>query len=159
MGLGESIKHQDIMDSIKIRFQTILTANGYNTDLGNNVVINKSNKLLSSSNSNAINITDINAEALTALSGGVVSYFDYKLLIEATLFFISGTADINIRKGIWDILKAIGTDVTWSGYAINTYPSQGSPFFELLFDQQENIIVGARVNFIIEFRTKQWANN
>jgi len=150
------IRHQEILNSIRDTFKTILISNGYHTDLGSNVYINKANKLISSANENAINIVDVSLSAITAKSGGFVNFFDYQLNIEATLHFRGGTASTDIREGIWDVEKAIGTNLKWDDQAINTYPPEGGEFIQLIFEQEENIIVGAKINFIIEFRTKQW---
>lgn len=136
--------------------QTILIANGYHTDLGQKVFLNKKNSIISSSDDNALNIMEISLSALTAKTGGMVNFFDYQMLIEFSLHFKGGTASTEIREGIWDVQKAIGTNIKWDGQAINSYPPEGSEFIQLVFEQEENIIIGAKVNLIIEFRTKQW---
>lgn len=151
------IKHQQILDAVETTLKTILTTNSYHTNLGLKVYVNKPNSIISNSNDNAINIADLSLTALTAKTGGIINYFDYQLFVEISLHFKSGTAATDIRKGIYDVQKAIGTNYTWGGKAINTYPPEGSEFIQLVFEQEENIIVGAKLNIIIEFRTKEWA--
>ena len=155
-----SIKHQSILDQIETNFKTIKIANGYHTDLGNNVFVNKPNKIISAADTEAINIVDTSAAVQTALSGNTpAGYFDYYLMIEATLHFKSGTASNDIRKGLWDVISRIWKDVTWSGLAINTLPPINSDFFQLVFDQDEEIIVGAKIAFLVLFRTEKGKEN
>ena len=150
------IRHQEILDSIKTTLQTILIANGYHTDLGLNVYVNKANSIISSSNDDALNIKDVALTALTAKTGGMVNFFDYTMLVEISIHFKGATAITKIREGIWDVQKAIGTNIKWDDQAINTYPPEGSEFIQMVFEQEENTIVGAKINIIVEFRTKQW---
>ena len=149
-------KYQKIINAIEDRFLEINRGNGYYSDLGEHVYVNKSNKLIASSDESAINIQDISCTVQGPRSGGMVNYFDHALLIESTLHFIGGTAITEIREGIADVMRAIGEDITWDGLAINTYPPEGSEFFVLVYDHEEQIIVGAKVYFIVEFRTSQW---
>lgn len=150
------IKQQQIIDEIKTQMKTILIANGFHTDLGNNVSINKANSLISGANEDALNVREIALAAITAKSGGMVSHFDYMMQVEIDIHFKGGTASTDIRKGIWDVQKLIGENLQWNGLAINSYPPEGSEFVQLVFEQEEDIIIGAKINFIIEFRTVQW---
>lgn len=149
-------KYQEIIETIQDRFQEILTANGYWTDLGLHVYISKSNKIISAADESAINIVDVNAVVSGPRTGGLIQYFDHQYLIECTLHFVGGTAASMIRDGISDVMRAIGEDLTWNGLAIHTYPPEGSEFFTMVFDHEENIIIGARIFFIVEFRTSEW---
>lgn len=150
------IKHQQIIENIKTAMKTILIANGYHTNLGQKVYLNKANSLIKNADENALNIKDISLSVITAKSGGVVSFFDYAMLIDIDIHFKGGTAATEIREGAWDAQKVIGANLTWSGLAINTYPPEGSEFIQLVFEQEEDIIVGAKIYFIVEFRTTQW---
>lgn len=150
------IKHQQIIDNIKTAMKTILTTNGYHTNLGLKVYLNKANSLIENADENALNIKDISLSAITAKSGGVISFFDYTMPIDIDIHFKGGASITEIREGIWDVQKVIGLNLNWGGLAINSYPPEGSEFIQLIFEQEENIIVGAKIYFIIEFRTTQW---
>ena len=150
------IKHQQIIDSIRTAMKTILITNGYHTNLGQRVYLNKANSIIDRNDENALNIKDVSLSAVTSLSGGVINYFNYQMQIEIDIHFKGDASITEIRQGVWDVQKVIGLNYTWEGLAINSYPPDGSEFIQLIFEQEENIVVGAKINFVIEFRTKQW---
>lgn len=153
------ILHQKILDTIESDMKTISVTNGFYTDIGSNVYVNRSNKIISSEETDAINIVDVNDVISTALSEGMSNKFNHHLSIELTIFFKSPSDSDLIRKGLIDVQKVISQNLNWDGYALNTLPPDGSEFIELVFDQEENIIIAAKINFYVIFRTNQWTED
>lgn len=150
------ILHQKILDTIESDMKTILSVDGFYTDLGQNVYVNRSNKIISSANENAINIVDVHDIVTTALTEGMINKFNHQLLIELTIFFKDPGDTAIIRQGLIDVQSIIKNNLNWDSYALNTLPPEGSEFIEMVFDQEENIIIAAKINFIVLFRTDQW---
>lgn len=136
---------QQIINKVKERLQTILVANGYNSNLGQNVYEWRVETYAKDSPA-SIEIRDISCETV------LLEAHRHRLLIEAEIVNILDTTPQKAREMIADVIKVIGVDPQWSSLAINTYPMGDT----IEMQQGEKIIGGAKVSFVIEFRTKEW---
>ncbi len=142
-------KRQDIIDALDTRLRTILTAGGYETDLGSNVFEWRATALQESELPGLI-YRDISCEPVENTAS---LYQEFFLNIEVEIITVSGsTTASQIRKMIADVYKAIGTDDKWGGLALGTF-SDGD---EMNIEQAEKIIGGATVSFHVHFATVEW---
>jgi len=136
---------QKIVDAIDARLKTIKTANGYQTNLGNNVF--------------EWRVTPLNSD--TELPGAV--YSDTQDTIDLTIGLHLHTLKIvinmaakgsaspsDMRKLIGDIHKMIGVDVTWGGLAEDTKITSEI----ILPAHEENKFMGIEITIEVEFTTK-----
>ncbi len=141
---------QSIIDTIDTQLKTILTANGYDTDLGSNV-FEWRQVPLQASELPAL----IYRDAMSETEIIVLDKHTHKLTLEVEVKTEPGAIDGTLaRKMIADVVKAIGVDHTWGALAIKTDPLNS----EIIFDEggKEKIISGAIINFEIMYRTDLW---
>ena len=147
------IKDQEIMEAIKTRFLAITAGADYYTTLAGKVFDNKSTPF-DANNLIEINLVDGNEDLLEEQDSAEV-YHDLSLdvAIEITL---ARTAVDNRRKIKADILKSIGTDITWGDLAITTefLNAENDPT-----DQMGNKVADLRINISISYRKNAWSNN
>ena len=143
---------QQIMAAIKTRFQGITVANGYQTNIGQNVSEWKDSPW----GQDIVSGVDLRDPDC---SGTVDAYptHTFRMIVNAIAFAKSGaTTPAEIRnKTLGDINKAIGVDPQWGGLSINTEP----PTDSIIVEQAEKIIGGVDVTFVVVFRTKAWDPN
>ena len=139
-------KRQQIVDAIDARLKTITTANGYNTDAGNNVFEWRSYPLDENSELPALVYRD--TEEIESLAVG--GYQLHTLTIEIEGYVVGANAARDLRALIADVIKAIGTDLTWGGLAEDTRPVEES----IEIDQEERKIAGAVIRIEIDYRTQ-----
>jgi len=149
-----ALKRQQIMDALKARMQTILTANGYYTNLGSKVFDYKSTTF-NDNDLDAINLRDETNNLIDELASGQ-NEWDLNLDVEIDILFKKGGTSITeARKGISDVKKAIGgggNDITFGGLAYKTNFASDT----LIHEQDEAVIVGARIRVRIRYRTNIW---
>lgn len=110
---GETIRQQ-IIDVLTTRFATILIANGYKTDMGNNVTHWRASTAdVAQAKLPHLGWEDANEDDLDATVGQV----DHLLSITCK---ISVKTEADIYKARADLIKMIGTDVFMSGLAGDT---------------------------------------
>lgn len=140
---------QQIIDAVDTRFKTILTANGYETDLGQNVFHWKENAF--------------EQDHLPCLEYRDVSdppediAFQLRLhtiTLEVRAYAKGSDVDKTARKLIADIVKCIGTDLTWGGLAEDT--EQISVPGEINMDHAEKKIAGTLLVFEIEYTSDRF---
>lgn len=149
-----SIKRQTIIDAVKTRMQSISTANGYYTDVVSVDTWKTSEyeSTLANNDLPAINIRDLgNAPRMELIKDSANRWYR-DLAIDIRAIVNGSLTDSDIRKLIADVEKAIGTDLTWSGNAIDT-EWLGS---ELERDENEQIIMAAVVHINVYYTTTQW---
>ena len=146
---------QQIVEAVTARFQTILVANGYKSDLGKNVnrFRNVQHKPIEPEELPALNLMDLKDE-LEAMASG---RHKHHLNFEAHLFTQGSASDDTVRDSlIADIYKAIGADIyfTTSGVrlAFETTPVDD----ELVIEQLGKVIGGAIVRFKVHSQTVAW---
>lgn len=77
------------------------------------------------------------------------------LAIDISVQADGSTSGTTVSQIVEDIYKAIGTDIQWSGNAINTRPVR--TIWEV--DQNEKRITGATITVEIDYRTGAWAES
>ena len=150
-----ALKRQNIVTAIKTRLQLINGAASYYLNVSPNVYIQR-DTLFESWNDRelpGINIVDGDEEPGQELLSGSVNVWYRDLNVAVQLVTNSALADTLVRKGIADIQRAIGTDLTWGGLAIDTDWVNTT----IERDQQEQRIMSATVNIKISYSTTQWS--
>jgi cobyric acid synthase len=144
---------QSIIDAIKTRFESILISGGYQTNIGQKVTewqaydSNDRNLECIEFRDTSAKITDPDEEDDNAEA------WHYKNLTLQVFVQTAGTtASATVRKMIADVLKAVGTDVTWGGYAIDT-ALEGD---ETMIDQETKKIGVSLVTLSIHYKTVKW---
>ncbi len=140
-------KRQQIIDAIKTRLQTIKIANGYSTNIGNNVFEWKHSPV-SAEKASGLVFRDVS----NTIEIGVLGRFRWKLGIEIEIITAGGTASADIRKMIADVYKAINADIFWNGLALNTE----QPEDEMQIIQEEKTIAGVLIRFSILYDVPAW---
>lgn len=147
--MADSIRQQ-IIDAINTRLKTILKANGYETNLGQNVFEHRTTAL-GDSELPGINFKDVGCDV--SQEDIAIGQHGYELIMEAEITVKEGsTTAVQIRKMIADVIKATGVDPRWGGLAVSTSPVSDS----LKFEQSEKIIAGALLTYSIMFRTNKF---
>ena len=146
--MADSIRQQ-IITALDTRLKTIRTASGYQTDAGAHV-FDWEERTLDDSELDAIVYRDRqNAPAAATLS----KLLHYTITVEIELKTkAAGNTAARLRKMLADILKAIGTDETFSGLATRTTPGQD----EIDIQQDDKIKGQARLTISIEYEATKW---
>ncbi len=138
-------KHQQIIDAVEARFQTILTDNGYFLNLGQKVYVWKTSPVQEDERP-CILIYDKGLKPIE--ENAPIGYFRWGLDIDVEVFISSGeTSDSDVRKALFDINRAIflNNGFRWGGLAVRTE----QPSIDRETKQQERIIAGAMISFRI----------
>ena len=100
------------MDEIVVRFQTVTTANGYETNIGSNVNLWRPHNTspFSGSDLDALNLKDTVANAGSDDTPMGVSEYEMEIQAEAVTKDVAIPTDKKCRKMLADLIKAIGTD-------------------------------------------------
>lgn len=141
-----TMQRQKIMDALSTRMATILTTGGYYTNIGAKVSTWRA-KPYATAELPAINIRDLK-ETIEAREQPM-AYHYRSLDVELQVVCNSATSDTTVRQMITDVEKAIGTDPTFGGLAIDT-EALGD---EINVKQEENLISGATISIQILYRT------
>jgi len=143
-------KRQSIITAVKTRLQGILTASGYNYNLGSNVFEWK-DKALADAELPGLIFRDPSFEKVL----DVIGLFTWRLNIEIEIHAQSSTAPADMRKMLSDVYKAIGVDEMWGGLALASEQPEGD---EMQVQKDQNITAKAVVRFSILYRTPMWEN-
>lgn len=144
-----AIKRQQIVDAVETRLKTILTSNGYYTDLGNEVYVWLQRPIEDAKTLSAI-IRDLEQEEITFEDQNSTHLHRKNLEVEIEIVSSSASA---LRQAEADVNKAIGTDPTWGGLAELTRPYNSVPVFP---DQKERKRTGIARTIIIQYKTEAW---
>jgi len=146
--MSDSIRQQ-IIDAIDTRFKAIKTTGGYKTNIGNNV-FDWLKRDLAITELPALIYKDKSSEIYT----DTLELYNNKITLEIELKAEagSGTAE-SIREMIEDVYKAIGSDDTWSGLAIDTEPTSE----EMEMEHADKIIGTATIIVEIEYQKEKWS--
>lgn len=148
------IKDQEIIDAVKARFNSIVAGDNYYYSYADKVFDNKPNPF-EEENLIEINLIDGNEDLLAEQDSTTVLH-DLSLDVGIEISLAGTDAVDNRRKIKADILKSIGTDVTWGGLAITTEfeGNENNPI-----DQMGNKVADLRINISISYRKNAWSNN
>lgn len=150
-------KRQKIVDAIKTRMAQILTANGYETDLGQDVREWETQLLQDEiPASGVVSVCDLIAEAATPRDGRPDPRETIWLMpVQLRLFFPEPTA-ANVRTGIQDVNRAIRQDDRWKvagvGLVMVSRPQREGP----LIPEESFEIAGAVVEFEVQYITRKF---
>jgi hypothetical protein len=150
-----ALKRQTIIDAIKTRLQLINGASPYYLDVSANVYIQRDTPFETWDERElpGVNIVDTDEDPDQQLLNGASNVWYRSLSVAISLVSNGALADTQVRKGIADIQRAIGTDLTWGTLAIDTNWTGTT----LEKDQQEQRILSATVNIKILYSTTQWS--
>lgn len=144
---GATVRQQ-ILNALAIRLGTILTANGYRTNLGSNVVEWDETPLDPDLETLRIEYRD---EAGTT---GYAAVGEHLHTLPVTLRILSqnnsGLALSNLRKACADVYQAIYADVTFGGLAQDA--NQDGDIRED-YDEKADRAAGAEIRYVIEYTT------
>ena len=138
---------QKIIDALDTRMKGILSASGYETDIGLSVQDWPAG-LIEDSKLPVLIYRDVSCE--NAIDTLVT--FSHKLMVEIDALVNDDTPVETVRKIIADIDKAIGIDDQWGGIALLTERVSDQFRVEL----KERVYAGCKVVVVITFRTKGW---
>jgi hypothetical protein len=140
-------KRQQICDAFKTRMQTILTASGYETNIGQKV------KEWRTSAFDGVTPSLSFADKSQETEQRVGNVHHHRLLIEVTAVAGDGeNTDTLLRKILADITKAVGTDRKFSGLVFNTDPVKD----EMSIEKQDKTIGAVKVTFALHYRTENF---
>lgn len=139
-----SIKREDILGALETRLKTISVANGYHTALGAHVSAWLP-AVISESERPAANVRDMDDSIIR----DTAPFDTHQLSVEIDVASTTVTA---LRQAIYDVYKAVGTDPTFGGLAIDT--ALLGDAFQL--DQLERAVTGAIVSLSITYRTSNY---
>ncbi len=147
-------KRQDIISAVDARLKAILISGGYITNIGQNVkewyqvpVDAAVNDLLSYEDPTCKRIDPPDEEDDNAAA------YDYKRLTVNIFVITSGsTAPAKLRIYIADVLKAVGSDVTWGGLALNT--TLDGDDSEVVHEKKK--LGGTQITIYIDYKVVQW---
>jgi hypothetical protein len=139
-------KRQSIVNAIDARLKAILVASPavYNLNLGLSVHEWRSTPL-DDAELPAIIYRD--QDEIIAVT---VGKHEHRMLLEIELVLSGATVPAIMRKGIADVVKAVGVDVTFGGLAEDT-EFEGSESISVI--QNERRIAGVVLRFIITYLT------
>lgn len=136
---------QQIIDAIAVRFATILTTGGYETDIGQKVT-QWNVKTIDDRTIRGIDIMDVEEET----TDQITRHQDHTLTIWAVVHAKeSDSTAAYLRKAIADVWRAIGADRRWSTLARDTRAVKS----EMLFNQAGQLNGAARIQFQVLYRT------
>ncbi len=144
-------KRQLVCTALDTRLKTILTASGYNTNLGLQVHEWRETPL-DLSDLPACIWRDRSEDDGNATIGGTIGYQIHQLKMELSVFISGSTTPSQARQILADIQTAIGVDQTFGGLADRTDPLSN----ELEIAHEENEVGRLTVNITITYRTKKW---
>jgi hypothetical protein len=148
--MSNNSKRADIMAAFVTRMQGITIVGGYATDIGKKVTEWKLTPY-GASETEGLDIKDVgNTPDPDFAASGV---WAWRMKIKVLVLAVKGTTTgTYIRSVIADILKAVGTDITWGGLAITTH----QPEDNMVVDEQGKIIGDAEVDVEISYNTPRW---
>lgn len=136
---------QQIIDAVETRLKTIKTANGYETDIGLNVNVWHTTDF-QETELPAIDIRDV-SEVMEVRGGNHICTLTVE--IEAK---VSGSASgVTMRDILADIIKAVGTDSTFSNLVQETRPLQNDSFG---FGKNDKLIASILMTFEMRYLVK-----
>jgi hypothetical protein len=137
-------KSKQILDEFKARMQTVLIANGYKTDMGSNIFVQKDTPF-----------TDDEIEGMDITYSDtpeqVIGREIHRMDIECLCALSGNDTMANVENAKADVVTAIGTDRTWDGLAEETGIVTAE---KAAVAVGENIYAGTRVRFTIEYTTE-----
>ena len=145
---GDTIRQQ-IIDAVDTRLKTILIANGYKTDAGNNVY-----HWLEVPGAQEDMPFITYRDAGEVVEDVVVGEQWRTINLEIGAFNKGATVDQGMRSLIADIEQCIGTDLRWSGLAEDTTMVGGAEDIEM--EHKDKKLAGILLRFEIEYTAERF---
>lgn len=142
------------MTRVVARMQTITPANGYYSNVGSRVYDNKTTEI-ETAKLPAIDVRDAGHVTLDEVIQGNYNKQTHSIFLDIDFRCYGDNAAEQLRKGEADIKKAINTDLTWNGLAINTTLIPGENG-QLEFDQSDRKYGSVVIKIEIIYRTTAW---
>ena len=151
-----ALKRSVIIDTkVKARLQTITVANGYHTNLGNNIYVWRATRAQDYAEAElpAANIMDISDAVLNEEMAGSLNVWDRELTVKIKLI----CKDIaTYRSAVADVYKAFNTpDDTFDGNVITTSEQAD----ETDVDEDEITLLGGEITIKALYRTNRYAED
>jgi len=137
-------KRQQIVEALDNLLKTILTTNGYETNLGRNVFEWRATPLIENEMPGVVWRDTADTVDLT------IGQHQHNLTFEILLFAQGQTAPSTIRKMMADVVKAIGSDLTLGGLVEDIKPQSENMGTE----QAEKFNAVAVISFIVIYTTE-----
>ena len=141
---------QAIIDAIMARFKTIAAGDNYYTTFGDNVFDSRTEPL---DDSELPGITIHDADEPVEIDNAE-NFHTCKITVFIDVIVAKNPAASDIRKAKNDILKSIGTDITWSGLAVITKHITTA---SNLVNQQGDLVANRRIQIEITYRKPAWS--
>jgi hypothetical protein len=141
---------QRILDAIDARFKTILVANGYETDAGQNVFWSRTESVPETKLPAIVYRDTVNRPEV-----GPGALYENTLTVQIDGFVMASTdsdAKILLDKLRADIEKAIKVDDTWGDLALTTEKESD----ESTLDRKERVYGWIAIEISIEYWTNRW---
>lgn len=152
-----TLKRKTLIDALETRLKTITVANGYRTGIGSNVKIYRMDVPRPDATGIAaamVDIRDTGQEPMGQAVNSPQNGIDWSLTVDITVMAWQGSTTAEyIRNAISDIYKAIGTDITFGGYAWQTVPLGD----EIEVEQEAYKLGVGLVRIAINYRNAFWS--
>lgn len=148
--MPDSIRQQ-IMDALVVRLRTILTADGYETNLGLNITEWRTTDVqVSELTSNPVaDVRDV-SESVVISGGNEI----HSLEVEITAYVLGSTMQTGTRDVIADIDAAIGTDPTFDGL-VQKLPPVGNE--SVRTEQKDRKVGSVDINLTLDYVTGRFS--
>jgi hypothetical protein len=140
-----SLKRQALVDAFETRMKTIKKSGDYYSDIGLNVFVWKRSSV-DETEQPGLNIKDDPEVSQLDSTKNYSDRLDRDLTVTVTVF--AQDDDKMVRKMMADVEKAVGTDPTFGGLAIDAAPTGN----RLLMNQDEKVEGAATLDFTIMYR-------
>lgn len=151
--MNDSLR-QKIVAAIVTRMRTILTANGYATNIGSNVYDWRTQ--FHEDELPAVSVCDLTAETVTPDGVSNPRRVAHLLGVQIRIHAVRDETPDNIRRMIADVTRAIGTDDRWHsggvGLAMTTRPVRDG----FLIPQDSFEVIGGFVEIEVSYLTEKW---
>ena len=141
-----SKKNVDISKAVQTRFKAITAGVDYNYAYAN-VYLNMESPITS-----GINITCGDEEPLFADTSETLQHCKTSITIDV---IENDESTREVDKQVADLLKSIGTDITWSGLAYNTTHINT---YSNVLNQQGEKIANRRIEIEVQYQKNKWSN-
>jgi hypothetical protein len=146
--MSDSIRQQ-LISAIDTRLKTITTANGYKTNAGSNVfdwldrdlADSELDAIIYRDRSNVMDMSDFDSKMNTVV-------VEIQVKTKSTT-----TTAAQVREMIEDVYKAIGTDETWGGLALQTMPKSD----DIDVQQSDKITGSGTITIEIQYESAKWS--
>lgn len=151
--MADSLR-QKIIDAIIVRMSSILTTNGYVTNIGANVYDWRTQ--FHEDELPAVSVCDLTAETVTPDGVSNPRRVAHLLTVQIRVYAVRDETPANIRSMIADVITAIGQDDRWHsggvGLAMTTRPVRDG----FLIPQDSFEIIGGFVEVEVSYLTEKW---